>query len=37
MDNRCRLETLFGMGVIGKTALYVKLTEQIQDELAISA
>lgn len=32
VDNRCRLETLLGMGGIGKTALYVKLTEQIQDE-----
>jgi WD40 repeat protein/transcriptional regulator with XRE-family HTH domain len=32
VGDRCRLVTLFGMGGIGKTALSVKLAEQIQDQ-----
>jgi WD40 repeat protein len=32
VDDRCRLITLTGMGGIGKTALSVKLAEQVQDE-----
>jgi WD40 repeat protein len=32
MDDRCRLITLTGMGGIGKTALSVKLAEQVQAE-----
>ena len=32
VQDRCRVVTVFGMGGIGKTALSVKLAEQIQDE-----
>jgi ATP-dependent Clp protease ATP-binding subunit ClpA len=32
VSDRCRLVALLGMGGIGKTALCVRLTEQIQDE-----
>jgi Cdc6-like AAA superfamily ATPase len=32
VSDRCRLVALLGMGGIGKTALSVRLTEQIQDE-----
>jgi WD40 repeat protein len=33
-DDRCRLVTLVGMGGLGKTALSVKLGEQVQGEFA---
>lgn len=32
VDDRCRLVALLGMGGIGKTALSVKLAEQLQDK-----
>jgi len=32
LEERCRLITLVGMGGIGKTALSIRLAEQIQDE-----
>jgi len=35
VDDHCRLITLTGMGGIGKTALSVKLAEQVQTEFAI--
>ena len=35
VDDRCRLITLTGMGGIGKTALSVKLAEQVQAEFEV--
>lgn len=35
LKDRCRLITLVGMGGIGKTALSVKLGEQVQDEFEV--
>ena len=35
VDDRCRLVALLGMGGIGKTALSVKLAQQIQDDFEL--